>query len=195
MRSRLAVVGIAALAAVLIGVVAYMMMRPVRPDGSAARIGGPFTLVDTSGRTVTERDLRGKPSVIYFGFTYCPEACPTTLLAMGNWIRDLGPDADKLNFVFVTIDPERDTPAQMKLYLSAFDPRIRGFTGTPSQIARIAHAYGVYYQKAQLPGGGYTMDHSTVVYLMDAAGRYATVIAYKETPAQAEEKLRALVGR
>ena len=195
MRSRLAIVGIAALAAVLIGVVAYMMMRPVRPDGSAAQIGGPVTLVDASGRAVTERDLQGKPSVIYFGFTYCPEACPTTLMAMGNWIKDLGPDADKLNFVFVTIDPERDTPAQMKLYLSAFDPRIRGFTGTPSQIARIAHAYGVYYQKVKLPGGGYTMDHSTVVYLMDAAGKHANVIAYEETPAQAEGKLRALVGR
>lgn len=186
--------GIAAVATVLC--VVWAADRLAHPASSArAAVGGPFTLVDTQGHTVTDRDLQGKPSVIYFGFTYCPEICPTTLTAMTQWIKALGPDADKLNFAFVTIDPERDTPAQMKLYLSAFDPHIRGLTGTTAQVARIAKAYGVYYQKVPIVGGGYTMDHSTAVYLMDSRGRFDSVITYQEPSQQAVGQLRALAAR
>jgi len=116
-------------------------------------IGGPFTLTDQSGHTVTDRDFRGRPLVIYSGYTYCPEACPTTLAAMTNWIKTLGPEANRLNFAFVSIDPERDTPAVMARYLTMFDPHIRGLTGTPAQAAQIAKEYRVYYRKVPIEGG------------------------------------------
>jgi protein SCO1/2 len=167
------------------------------PDGSgpaaSSAIGGPFNLVDTAGRPVTDRDFRGKPTVIYFGFTYCPEVCPTTLAAMTSWIKALGPDADRLNFAFVSIDPDRDTPAQMGHYLSVFDPHIRGLTGTRAQVAQIAGAYRVYYRKAPLPGGSYTMDHSTAVYLMGANGGFDGVIICQEPADQAVAQLHALL--
>jgi protein SCO1/2 len=162
------------------------------PSGSA-RLGGTFTLVDTQGRTVTDKDFLGKPTVYYFGFTYCPEVCPTTLLAMTNWLKALGPDADKLNVVFVSIDPERDTPKQMGLYLSNFDPHIRGLTGSTEAVKQAAHDYNVYYQKVALDGGSYTVDHSTAVYLMDRKGQFADVIGYKEPDADAIAKLKQLV--
>ena len=170
------------------------------PGGPAAltpssAIGGPFTLTDQSGRTVSNRDLRGKPTLMFFGFTYCPEICPTTLTALTAWMKTLGPDADRLNVVYVTVDPERDTTQQLALYLSAFDPRIRGLTGTPAQIAKVAAEYRVFYQKVPLPGGGYTMDHSSMIYMMDRDARFAGIIAYQEPPAQALTKIRSLLGR
>jgi protein SCO1/2 len=162
-------------------------------SSGAASLGGPFRLVDTRGRTVTDKDLLGKPTAYYFGFTYCPEVCPTTLAAMTNWLKALGPDADKLNMVFVTIDPERDTPKQMGLYLTNFDPRIRGLTGSPDAVRQAARDYRVYYQKVALDGGSYTMDHSTTVYLMDRNGRFADLIGYKEPDADAIAKLRKII--
>jgi protein SCO1/2 len=164
----------------------------IASSSGAASLGGPFSLVDTRGRTVTDKDLLGKGTAYYFGFTYCPEVCPTTLAAMTNWLKALGPDGDKLNIVFVTIDPERDTPKQMGLYLTNFDPRIRGLTGSPDAVRQAAHDYRVYYQKVALDGGSYTMDHSTTVYLMDRKGRFADLIGYKEPDAEAIAKLRKL---
>jgi len=159
-----------------------------------AGLGGPFTLTDDLGKPVTQASLLGKPAVIYFGYTFCPEVCPTTLLDLSNWMKKLGPAADRANYVFVTIDPERDTPKAMHDYVSSFDKRIRGYTGTPAQIAAIAKEYGVYY--AREPGGGanYAMDHSTRIYLMDAKGRYVESIAYQEQDATALAKLKRLVG-
>jgi protein SCO1/2 len=196
MDRRIALVGLVTIAAGLAGVAAFELRSHAASATayqSSTRLGGPFTLVDQHGRAVTDRDLRGKPTVMFFGFTYCPEVCPTTLTALTAWMKALGPDADKLNAVYVTIDPERDTPKQLALYLSSFDPRIRGLTGTPAQVAQIAHEYGVYYQKVPLDGGGYTMDHSSAVYLMDARGGFAGVIGYQEPSAQAVSQLRALV--
>lgn len=164
----------------------------VRTSGTAA-IGGPFRLVDQNGRPATERDLVGKPSLIFFGFTYCPEVCPTTLLHMTSWFKQLGPDADKLNAFYVTIDPERDTAGQLKHYLTAFDPRIRGLTGTPAQVAQIAKAYRVYYKRVPLANGDYVMDHSTTVYMMDAHGNFVGPIGYDEPDAQVMPYLRDLV--
>lgn len=158
-----------------------------------ASIGGPFTLVDDTGAAVTEKTLAGKPSAIYFGYTFCPEVCPTTLLDLSNWIKQLGPDADKINYVFVTIDPGRDTPASMHLYLSSFDKRIRGYTGTPEQIANIAREYRVYYKKVPTGDGGYVMDHTALIYLMGADGKFVSMIAYQENDATALAKLRNLV--
>jgi len=165
-----------------------------RKAPAAASIGGPFRLIDQEGRTVTDRDLLGKPTAIFFGFTYCPEICPTTLANMTRWMAALGPDADRLNVVFVSVDPERDTPAQLKLFLSSFDPRIRGLTGAPDAIAATAKAYRVFYQRVPLAGGGYTMDHTTAVYLFDRRGRFVEPIGYGGPPEQGLRQLKALLS-
>jgi len=165
------------------------------PVQSLVRIGGPFNLIDMRGRPVTEKSLLGKPTAIFFGFTYCPEVCPTTMTDLTAWLKALGPDADKLNVVFVSVDPERDTPEQLRLYLSNFDPRIQGFTGTPEAVAKAAKAYRVYYQKVPQEGGGYTIDHSSSVYLFDAQGKFVEPIAYQAPPDRALRQLRDLLSR
>jgi protein SCO1 len=157
-------------------------------------IGGPFTLVDDNGAPVTEKTLEGKPYVIYFGYTYCPDVCPTTLVDLSRWIKELGTDADKLNYVFVTVDPERDTPKLLHDYLSSFDSQIRGFTGTPEQIAKIAKEYRIDYQKVPTSGGTYSVDHASIIFLMYADGQFDTVIPYQEKDATALVKLRNLVA-
>ncbi|WP_309643059.1 SCO family protein [Phenylobacterium sp.] len=159
---------------------------------TAIRIGGPFALVDASGRPVTEKTLLGKPTAIFFGFTYCPEICPTTMAELTNWLKALGPDADRLNVVFVSVDPERDTPAQLKTYLSNFDPRIQGFTGSPEAVAAVAKAYRVYYAKVPTDDG-YTVDHSSAIYLFDAKGRFVEPIGYGAPGERAIGQLRKLI--
>jgi protein SCO1/2 len=163
-------------------------------SGGVASIGGPFTLVDDAGAPVTDRTLAGKPYAMYFGYTYCPDVCPTTLLDLSRWIKMLGSDADKLNYVFVTIDPERDTPQLMHTYLSSFDRHIRGFTGTPEAIGQIAKEYRVYYKKIPADDGGYLMDHSSITYLMGSDDKYVGVIAYQEDDASALAKLKSLLA-
>ena len=145
-------------------------------QGDRPAIGGPFALTDQDGRTVTSDSLKGKPTLIYFGFTYCPDVCPTSLLLMETAIEKLGPDAaKKVNLVFITIDPERDTPQLLKGYVENFGPTFIGLTGTPQQIADVARAYRVYYQKVPSKDGGpYLMDHSSIVYLLDRNGRFVT---------------------
>ncbi|NQE60966.1 SCO family protein [Caulobacter sp. RHG1] len=160
---------------------------------ASVQIGGPFNLVDQDGKPVTEKDLLGKPTAVFFGFTYCPEVCPTTLTDLTAWLKALGPDADKLNVVFVSVDPERDTPQQLKLYLSNFDPHIRGLTGTPDEIAKTAKAYRVYYQKVPQDGGEYTIDHSSAIYLFDRKGTFVAPIGYQSPPDMALAQLRRLI--
>jgi protein SCO1/2 len=157
-------------------------------------IGGPFSLTDHRGRRVTERNFAGRPVAIFFGFTACPDVCPTTLAEMTGFIQALGAEADRLHWLFVTVDPERDTPEQLASYLTLFDPRIVGLTGLPAQIADAAKAFRVHYQKVPLEGGSYTMDHSASVYLLDAAGRFAGTIDYKESEAVGLSKLRLLLA-
>jgi protein SCO1 len=165
-----------------------------RPDTAAGPIGGPFTLVDDTGAAVSQKTLAGKPYAMYFGYSYCPDVCPTTLLDLSRWIKKLGPDAEKLNYVFVTIDPGRDTPKLMHMYLSSFDKHIRGFTGTPEQVAKIAKEYRVYYKKIPTDDDGYVMDHSTIIYLMSADDKFVSVIPYQEGDASAVAKLQNLVA-
>ena len=155
----------------------------------------PFTLTDQTGRKVTERDMLGKPAVVFFGFTYCPEVCPTTLADITGWLGELGPDADRLGVYFVTVDPGRDTPAELAKYLASFDPRIRGLTGTAADIDGIAKAFGIYYKRVEIEGGDYTMDHFASVLLIDATGRFAGTISYKEAKDAALAKLRRLAER
>jgi protein SCO1/2 len=169
-----------------------------RPDGAGAlgpivKVGGPFHLIDTQGRPVTDASLLGKPTAIFFGFTYCPEVCPTTLAEMTAALADLGPVADQLNVVFVTVDPERDTPDQMRLYLSNFDHRIQGFTGPVPAVEAAAKAYRVYYRKVPTEGGGYTVDHSSAVYLFDRRGVFVEPIGYGTPHDRVVAQLRALL--
>lgn len=175
---------------------AYGLVKWADPGGVSAPpsgVGGPFQLIDTSGKAVTEQDLLGRPTLMYFGFTYCPEVCPTTLTAVTQWLDLLGRDADRMNVVFVSLDPERDTPEAMKTYLSNFDPRIRGLTGTVAQVAEAAKAYRVFYRKVPTSDGSYTVDHSTAVYLFDAKGRFVAPIAYGVSAESAVPRLKELV--
>jgi protein SCO1 len=181
-------------AAALCVVYAVSLLGPVHGTAATTQIGGPFTLVDDTGATVTEKNIAGKPYVMYFGYTFCPDVCPTTLLDLSRWIKKLGPDADRLNYVFVTVDPERDTVQSMHAYLSSFDKRIRGYTGTPAEIAQIAKEYRVYYKKVLMEDGGYTMDHSAVLYLMGQDGKLVTVIPFQEDDASAIAKLKNLAA-
>lgn len=166
----------------------------VRQAPTVSAIGGPFRLVDQDGTKVTDKNLLGKLSLVFFGFTFCPEVCPTTLLQMTKWLKDLGPDADRLNAVYVTVDPQRDTSEQLKRYLTSFDPRIRGLTGSPGQIVTITRNYHVYSKRVPLENGDYTMDHSTMIYMMDRAGRFVAPIGYGEPDANVMPLLRDLLA-
>jgi len=158
---------------------------------SSVTIGGPFQLVDQDARPVDERILKGKWSAVFFGFTYCPDACPTTLLTLGQAEDLLGPAAKDLQTVFISVDPARDTPSQMKAYLAngSFPKRIIGLTGTPAQVDRVAKAYHAYYEKAG-DGPAYLVNHFTATYLMSPTGRYVCVIPFGLTPEQTAERLR-----
>jgi protein SCO1/2 len=155
-----------------------------------AAIGGPFKLTDQNGRTVTDQDFKGRPFLVFFGFTHCPDICPTTLFEVSEILRVLGSDADRTRALFITVDPERDTPAVMKDYLSSFDPHLSGLTGDPAGIAAVAKAYRVYYKKVPLDQGGYTMDHTAIVYLMDKEGRFVAPFSLKRTIEAAAADLR-----
>jgi protein SCO1/2 len=155
-----------------------------------AAIGGPFNLTDQNGRPLSDQDLKGRPFLVFFGFTHCPDVCPTTLFEVSEIMRALGPDADRTRALFITVDPERDTPEVMKNYLSSFDPHLAGLTGDAAAIAAVAKAYRVYFKKVPLDQGGYTMDHTAIVYLMDKDGRFVSPFSLKRTPDAAAADLR-----
>lgn len=164
------------------------------PGVGVVTVGGPFSLVDATGKPVTEADFAGKPRAMFFGFTNCPDICPTTLLEAGQWLDKLGPDADKLKIVFVSVDPERDTPEAIGSYLSSFDPRIVGLTGTPDEVAQIVKSYRVYARKVELEGGDYTMDHSAAVLLFDGKGDFVGTVDYQAPEDEAVAKLKRLAA-
>lgn len=160
----------------------------------AARYGGAFSLTTHEGRPFSSDNLGGRPYVLFFGFTNCPDVCPTTLLEMTNHLEALGRDADRLAVLFVTVDPERDTAEHLKAYLAAFDRRIVGLTGSPAQIAAVARAYRAFYEKVAT-STGYTMNHSASLFLVDAKGSLAGTTNHQETEAVQREKLRRLLTR
>lgn len=193
----------AAIAALVIGVGVItltdyrqlLMKDPGSLIDPVAGIGGPFTAVDGQGNPVDETVFLGKPTAIFFGFTSCPDVCPTTLAEVQSWIDALGADADKLNYAFVSVDPERDTPELMSSYVAAFDERIMPLTGSPEEIAAMLKTYRVYARKVPLDDGGYTMDHTAGIYLMNAENRFVGTIAYGENPETALAKLKRLIDK
>ncbi|MDE0878015.1 MAG: SCO family protein [Sphingomonas bacterium] len=154
---------------------------------AGAKIGGPFTLTNQDGKTVSDRDFAGKYRIMYFGYTFCPDVCPTDMQVIGAAMRMLDQSnpalAKRVVPVFVTIDPARDTPAVLKQFVTAFDPRIVGLTGSAAAIDKVAKHYAVFYQKGEpTASGGYLMQHSNQVYLMDPAGKPLALLATDEGP-------------
>jgi protein SCO1/2 len=159
-------------------------------------IGGPFHLVDQNGRPRDQSMLKGKWSAVFFGYTFCPDVCPTTLQALADAETRLGPDSARLQVVFVTVDPARDTPGQLKAYLSssAFPKGAVGLTGAPSEVAAAAKAYKVFYQN-QGTGRDYTVAHSSAVYLMDPRGRFERALTYDMAPAEMARQIAEAMGK
>jgi protein SCO1/2 len=157
---------------------------------SPSAVGGPFRLTDQNGRTVTDADFKGKPFLVFFGFTHCPDVCPTALFDMSEAFRRLGPDAEKMSALFISVDPERDTPGKLKDYLQSFHPRISALTGTQAEIDAVTKTYKAYAKKVPLDGGEYTMDHTAIVYLMDREGRFVAPFNLKRPADEAAKDLR-----
>jgi protein SCO1 len=176
---------------VLCGAILLLAMGPYSSNGpQVAAIGGPFRLTNQDGQVVTDQDFRGRPFLAFFGFTHCPDVCPTTLFEVSEIFRNLGPDADRVRGIFFTVDPERDTPAALKEYLSSFDPRLSGLTGSLEEIAAVAKSYRAIYRKVPLEQGDYTMDHTAIVYLMDKQGRFVAPFSLKRTTEASAAELR-----
>ncbi len=175
----------------VLGAAFYLLESP-RPGSAVASsaIGGPFRLTDQNGRTVTDQDLKGRPFLVFFGYTHCPDVCPTTLFDVSEIFTRLGPDADRVGALFVTVDPERDTPATLKDYMASFDPHLRGLTGDPAAVAATEKAYRVYSKKVPLDEGDYAMDHTSIVYLMDKDGQFVRSFNLKRKPEEAAADLR-----
>jgi len=179
------------IAAFLAGATASMgviLLANERPRTVA--IGGPFQLIDQDGRTVTEQALLGRPSLVFFGYTHCPDVCPATMYDISQIMQALGPDADRARAVFITVDPERDTQPVLKDYMSSFDPHITGLTGGLDAITTVAKEYRVYFRKVATEGDDYGMDHTAITYLMDKEGRFVAPFSLKRTTEEAAADLR-----
>jgi protein SCO1/2 len=196
-RGRLLYLALAAsLAIAFVATVALVQgWRPRALDmvtaGSAA-IGGPFALVTQTGAPYSDTDLRGAPYAIFFGYTHCPDVCPTTLVDLTEALKKIGSDARRLKILFVTLDPARDTPAVLKDYLQSFDPRIVGLSGAEEKIAAMATSYKIYWRKVPGSGGDYSLDHSASVLLIDAHGEFAGTLGSDEAPDIWAKKLSRL---
>jgi protein SCO1/2 len=159
-------------------------------SGSGGVVGGPFKLTGNDGRPISDGTFKGKPYLIFFGYTHCPDVCPTTLFDMSQVMAALGKDADRTAALFITVDPERDTPAVMKDYLSNFDPHLLGATGDLQTIEKVEKEFRVYAKKVPTKDGDYSMDHSAVIYLMDKQGRFVAPFSLKRKPAESAAALR-----
>ena len=188
---------------VILGLVAaaivVMLWRQSEPQPSVTQtslgtIGGPFTLVGTDGKPFTSAQLSGKPAAVFFGFTHCPDVCPTTLARLTKLRRELGKGDDAMSIVFISVDPERDTPAEVGNYLKLFDTPVVGLTGTAAQVEQVKKQFGIYSRKAEQPGGGYSVDHTATVMLLDRGGQFVATLSPEEGNAVALDKLRRITG-
>jgi len=193
-RLSLIILCVAALAA-LAGFGWYRSLNHPGPSYASSDagvpIGGPFTLVDTSGQAVTQTALNGKWSIVFFGYTLCPDICPTTFQVLGRAQKILGPKGDDLQFLFITVDPARDTPKVLAAYVKSggFPSHVIGLTGTPDQIAAAAKAYRATYQKQAQADGTYTVAHTGIAYLMDPKGRFAAALTGDMSPRQVADQI------
>lgn len=189
--------GIWAVIFVLAGFLAYSTIGTfLGKDNKIAglvSIGGPFTALDTNGKTITQEDMKGRHHALFFGFTNCPDVCPTTLYEAGEWLKSLGPDGDNLDIYFVTVDPQHDTPEMLSQYLSAFDKRIKGITGSETQIADLVKKWRVFAEKVDAGDGDYTMNHTATTFLMKPNGDFFGTIAYGEQMDVVKQKLERLL--
>ena len=187
-----------ALAFLLSAVATFLYIAPHQPrqvvEGEAL-IGGPFTLVNHKGETVTDKSFRGQYMLVYFGYTFCPDVCPAELAVISDALEILGTKAARVTPVFITIDPQRDSVEQMAEYVSNFDKRMVGLTGTPEQIKAAAKAYRVYFRKArdESSSAAYVMDHSSIIFLMGPQGKYLAHFAYGTKPEAMAAKLAELI--
>ncbi len=185
----------AILAAVVLatGVLGYTAYFAMNPEDKA--FGGPFTLTDMNGNEITEQALRGQPVALFFGFTHCPEVCPTTLYELNGWLSQLGPEADNVKAFFFSVDPERDSPQTLKDYITNVTDRVTGISGDPEEVARVIRAYKIYAKKIPTnEGKDYTMDHTASILLLNASGGFEGTIAYGEDAASAMAKLKRLAA-
>ena len=189
-RMRRLLVPLVALALGLMVLVVAIVLT-FRPTGQEARatVGGPFELISHEGKTLTNRDFQGTPHLVFFGFTHCPDVCPTKLFEISEVLRATGERGRNLRALFITVDPERDTPEVMKNYLGSFDPRIVGLTGDPAAVEAATRAYRGFARKVPLKEGGYTMEHTSLVYLMDRNGRFVGSFNLDRPPAEAAQDL------
>lgn len=195
-RPVLVLAAILLLLAAGLGAYAWLRDPAGHMSGSGvALVGGPFTLTDQDGRTVSEKSFAGKYMLVFFGYTYCPDICPTELQVMSAALDQIGPVADRIQPIFISIDPARDTPEVLKSYVGNFGPRLIGLTGTPEQIAAVAKAYRVYYARAGNTASAtdYLMDHSSIIYLMGPDGRFLTHMAYTTDAAKLAAQLKESV--
>ena len=188
-----------ALVAIALAALAYLMLRPV-PEPTTdqaftvASIGGPFTLTGADGKPFSSTRLAGKPYAIFFGFTHCPDVCPTTLARMTKLRNELGAGETPFEILFVTVDPERDGPAEVGKYAELFNSPIVGLTGSPAEIEKVKSEFGIFSKKAPDGSGGYSVDHSATVLLFDRNGQFAATIAPEEGDGPALAKLKRITA-
>ena len=186
----------------IVGLVAVGMVvliwRQSEPEQIASTplgtIGGPFTLAGTDGKPFASTKLNGKPAAVFFGFTHCPDVCPTTLARLARLRKQLGQGDDALSIVFVSVDPERDTPLEVGNYLKLFDTPVVGLTGTPAQVEQVKQKFGIYSRKVEQPGGGYSVDHTAAVILLDRNGQFVATLSPEEGDQVALDKLKRVIA-
>lgn len=183
---------------VILGLFGYTWLVSDRTV-SEAPFGVPFALVNHNGEPITEKAFQGKPTALFFGFTHCPDVCPTTLFEMDGWLKEVDPEGTKLQAYWVSVDPERDTPAIMKQYIANVSSRIIGISGDPAKVMEMVKGFRVFAKKVPVdeskPDGDYTMDHTASVFLLDDRGAFAGTISYNEDRAVAVKKLQNLITR
>lgn len=189
---RFVISGILVLMAAVMGVIAFQWYQM---RFATTAYGAPFTLVDQKGQPITEAAFRSQPSAVFFGFTHCPEVCPTTLFEMDGWLKQLGDEGKDIRAYFVTVDPERDTEEIMDRYVGNVSDRITGITGEPDKVHEMAKSFGIFWRKVDLEGGDYTMDHTASVLLLDGSGDFFGTIAYEENSDTALAKLKRLAAK
>lgn len=195
-RLRIVLWALVAVAAIGAIVLMWRQSAPDQPPATdfASSVGGPFTLTASDGTPFPSTKLNGKPAALFFGFTHCPDVCPTTLARLAKLRRQLGKGDDALSIVFISVDPERDTPAEIANYLQLFDTPVIGLTGTPAQVEQVKKQYGIFSQKVEQPAGGYSVDHTASVILLDRNGQFAATLSPEEGDPVALAKLKRITA-